>query len=237
MMQKTKDFLLRVAVLAVLVIMPSSAMRGAEADILPTLRPLVVQVTKEFSEIPAERQEGLKEIALYIKSKNAANEPVQLTFICTHNSRRSHLAAVWAATAAEYYGVPGVKIFSGGIEVTACNIRTVRAMRRAGFSVVDSTGGTNPVYLVQYSEKAAPMRAFSKLYNQEGNPRQNYLAAMTCAHADASCPLVAGASRRVGIHYDDPKESDGKPEEEATYDERCRQIAREMFFALSLVKN
>lgn len=235
-MQKMKDYLLRAALLAVLVPLLSPVVQAAEADILPTLRPLVTEVTKEFNQIPPERQQELKKIALYVKSKNAANEPAQLTFICTHNSRRSHLASVWAATAADYYGVAGVKTFSGGIEVTACNIRTVRAMRRAGFSVVDSTGGTNPVYLIQYSEKAAPMRAFSKIYSQEGNPRENYLAAMTCAHADKSCPVVEGASVRVGIHYEDPKEADGKPEEEATYDERCRQIAREMFFAMSLAK-
>ena len=184
----------------------------------------------------SKRQQELKKIALYVKSKNAANEPAQLTFICTHNSRRSHFAAVWAQTAAEYYGVPGVKTFSGGIQVTACNIRTVEAMRRAGFSVVDSTGGTNPVYLVQYSVKAPALRAWSKLYNQDGNPKENYLAAMTCAHADKNCPVVEGASVRVGIHYEDPKDSDGKPEEKATYDERCRQIAREMFYAMSLAK-
>jgi hypothetical protein len=214
-----------------------NASQAAEADILPTLQPLVSRVTQEYSQIPADRQQELKKIALYVKSKNAAGEPAQLTFICTHNSRRSHLAALWAQTAALYYGVPGVKTYSGGVEVTALNIRAVRAMRRAGFSVVDSTGGTNAVYLIQYSEKQPAMRAYSKLYSAEGNPKDNFLAGMTCAQADKNCPIVEGSSVRVGIHYEDPKDSDGKPEEEATYDERCRQIAREMFFAMSQVKN
>ena len=212
------------------------ASRAGEADLLPTIKPMISQISKEFSLIPEDRQAELRKIALYIKSKNSANEPAQLTFICTHNSRRSHMAALWAETGALYYGVPNVKVFSGGIEVTACNIRTIRAFRRAGFSAVDSTGGTNPVYLIQFSDSAPPMRAFSKLYDHDGNPTNNYLAAMTCAHADKNCPIVEGSSLRVGIHYEDPKDSDGKPEEQAVYDERLRQIGREMFFIFAQIK-
>ena len=110
-------------------------------------------------------------------------------------------------------------------------------MRRAGFSVVQSTTGTNPVYLVQYSDQAEPIRAFSKFYNQDGNPTNNYVVIMTCDQADKNCPVVEGSSIRVGLHYVDPKEADGKPEEEATYDERSRQVAREMFYMMSLVKS
>lgn len=230
-----KFMLVAVLALAGLAAVPSS--RAAEADILPGLQPYVSQVTGEFSMIPPERQQMLKTIALYIKSRNAAGETAQLTFICTANSRRSHFAAAWAQTAALYYDVPNVKIFSGGIQVTACNIRTVDTLRRAGFSVADSTGGTNPVYLIQYSDKAQPMRAFSKYYNQDGNPTNNYLAGMTCANADKNCPIVLGSSMRVGIHYDDPKSADGTPGEQAAYDACCRLIAREMFFIFSQVNN
>jgi hypothetical protein len=35
--------------------------------------------------------------------------------------------------------------------------------------------------------------------------------------------------------YVDPKVSDNSPKERATYDERSRQIAREMFFLMSQV--
>lgn len=213
------------------------AAHAAETNVLQTLRPMISQVTKEFGQIPADRQKELRKLALYVKSQLAANETPQLTFICTHNSRRSHLAATWAQTAAAYYDVPGVKTYSGGIQVTACNIRTVQAMRRAGFSVVESVPGTNAVYLIQYSDFAPPLRAFSKLYNQDGNPTNNYAAIMTCDNADKNCPVVEGSTLRIGAHYVDPKESDGKPEEEATYDERCHQIAREMFYFMSLVKS
>jgi len=214
---------------------PSSP--AVETNVLQTVRPMIARVTKQFDRIPPDRQSELREIALYVKSKLAASEVPQLTFICTHNSRRSQLAQVWAQTAAAYYDVPAVKTYSGGIEVTACNIRTVRAMRRAGFSVVQAGGGANPVYLVQYSDSAEPLRAFSKLYNQDGNPTSNYIAIMTCGQADESCPVVEGSSMRVGVHYVDPKEADGKRGEEAAYDERCEQIAREMFYVMSLVKS
>ncbi|MEI7730006.1 MAG: protein-tyrosine-phosphatase [Verrucomicrobiota bacterium] len=221
-------------VLAVLLAGPAA--RAAETNVLQTVRPLVAQVTSEFGQIPVERQRELKKIALFVKSKIAANEPAQLTFICTHNSRRSHLAQVWAQTAAAYYDVVGVRTFSGGTEATACNIRTVRAMRRAGFSVALGKAGANPEYLIQYSETAEPLHAFSKVYSQGGNPTDNYIAVMTCSQADKNCPVVEGSSMRVAIPYADPKEADGKPEEEATYDERCKQIARDMFYLMSQAK-
>jgi len=34
----------------------------------------------------------------YIKQKQIAGEEIRLNFICTHNSRRSHLSQIWAQT-------------------------------------------------------------------------------------------------------------------------------------------
>lgn len=55
-------------------------------------------------------------------------------------------------------------------------------------------------------------------------------------HADESCPLVVGASARIPLHYEDPKISDGTPEETATYDARSKQIATEMLYVFARVK-
>jgi hypothetical protein len=209
--------------------------QAAEADLLPSLKSYVTQAVSQASLIPLERQLELKKIALFIRTKNAANEPAQITFICTHNSRRSHLSALWALTAAQYYDVKGLKVFSGGIEVTALNPRAAEAMKRAGFVVDQQPAEKNPVYLIKFSDKAEPYKGFSKVYNKDGNPTENYLAAMTCAHADKNCPIVEGSSFRVGIHYEDPKEFDGKPEESAKYDETCHLIAQEMFYLMSQV--
>jgi hypothetical protein len=206
-------------------------------DISATIRPYIAKITTEFNQIPAERQKQLKKAAVFVRSKIQAGEIAQLTFICTHNSRRSHLAQIWTQTAAAFYGVEGVKTFSGGTEATAMNIRTVDALRRAGFTVTDSTGGKNPVYLVKYSETKPEIRAFSKIYNAEGNPKDNYAALMTCSQADKNCPVVEGSTIRIPVHYEDPKLADGTPEEATRYDERNQQIAREMFYLISQVKS
>ena len=65
----------------------------------------ITKVESEIASIPEERKDILKKIALYINSKKGAGEEVNLVFICTHNSRRSHLSQIWANTAAHYYGV------------------------------------------------------------------------------------------------------------------------------------
>jgi arsenate reductase (thioredoxin) len=205
-----------------------------ENDVLPSIQPMISQVTQEFDQIPVERQVVLKKTALYIRTQVQAKEVTQLTFICTHNSRRSHLSQIWAQTAAAYYDLPAVKTFSGGTEVTACNERTVAALKRAGFDINNSTPDQkNPVYLVRYGPNAEPLRAFSKVYSSEGNPTSNFVALMTCDTADKNCPLVKGSVLRVAVPYVDPKVSDGSEKEVATYDERSRQIAREMFFLMS----
>jgi arsenate reductase len=211
---------------------------GAQSThLLPTLQPLVQQVSREFDQIPAERRQVLQELAGYIRARLEAKEAPQLTFICTHNSRRSHLAQIWAQTAATFYGVPGVKTFSGGTEATACNERTVAALQRAGFDVTNSTPGQkNPVYLVRYSPVQPPLRTFSKVYSSEGNPKSHFAAVMTCDQADKNCPLVTGSALRRSLPYVDPKVADGTEREAATYDERCRQIAREMCFLMQQVR-
>ena len=108
-------------------------------------------------------------------------------------------------------------------------------MRRVGFAIEDATTGDNPVYLVRYAENRPPIRAYSKLYGADGNPKQDFIALMTCSVADKSCPVVDGASARYAIHYVDPRLCDDTPTETAAYNERCREIAREMFYIMSNV--
>ncbi len=208
---------------------------AAETDLLEPLRPSARQAIGEFSQIPDARKKELGEAAKFISDRSAQGKPANLTFICTHNSRRSHLSQIWAQTAAIYYGIPNVTTYSGGTDVTACNPRTVRTLRRAGFSIAESVGGTNPVYLAQISESKPAVKMFSKRYSDEFNPQSEFAALFSCDQADASCPLVKGAAVRIPILYIDPKVSDNTPAETGTYDERSRQIAREMFFLMSQV--
>jgi len=209
---------------------------GTRAGLLAPLQPYVNAVAAETGQVPPERKKVLNAVATDIVGQLSAGKPAKLTFICTHNSRRSHMSQIWAQTAAYYYGLDGVETFSGGIQVTACNWRAVTAMRRAGFDIQDATKSDNPLYLVRYAEDRPPIRAYSKLYNADTNPRHDYIALMTCSNADKSCPVVEGAVARHPIHYLDPRLCDDTPLETEAYNERCREIAREMFYIMSEVR-
>lgn len=204
--------------------------------LLPALGITLEHLRKEFHLIPVERKETLKELTEFVQPKIDAGQKVYLNFICTHNSRRSHIAQLWAKTAAYYYGIPGVECFSGGTEATAFNPRAVKAMQETGFSIKKVKDSDNPVYEVRYSEHAEPIVAFSKKYDDPFNHNKDFAAIMTCSHADENCPLVLGASMRIAITYDDPKNFDGTPQEAEKYNERVRQIGREILYTFAQVK-
>lgn len=180
------------------------------------------------------RKKVLDELVAYCQGKLQSGVKPDLLFICTHNSRRSHFSQIWTEVAAYYYGFE-IDTYSGGTAVTAFNERAVAALSRAGLEMLNP-GGENPRYLVQYSEQVSPITAFSKLYNDPYNPSKDFCAVMTCSSADADCPVVLGAESRIALLYVDPKESDGTTAEIATYDERCFQIATEMFYVWREVK-
>ncbi len=205
-------------------------------QLLKPLRPYVQQVAEHLDQVPEERRILLTQIATNMAARLDRGEHVNLTFICTHNSRRSHMSQIWAQTAAYYYGLDRVQAFSGGTEATACNCRTVTAMRKVGFTFKEISSGDNPIYLVWYASDRPPIRAYSKYYNADGNPKSNFLALMTCSQADLKCPVVEGAVGRYAIHYMDPKLCDDTPEETHAYDQRCREIAAEMFFIMAEVR-
>ena len=203
----------------------------------PSLREYVAARAVEFDQIPGERRPRLKEIAAFVEMRVTAKKPALLTFICTHNSRRSHLAQIWAHVAANYYGIAGVETFSGGTEATTFNVRAINALKRAGFLVSTSEAPKeNPRYQVRFSDRAPSLVCFSKVYNDAPNPQQDFCAIMTCSQADQACPIVPGAAHRVALPYEDPKAFDDSAQEAEKYDERCRQIAREMLFVFSLLK-
>ncbi|HEY9046243.1 MAG TPA: protein-tyrosine-phosphatase [Ohtaekwangia sp.] len=204
--------------------------------LLPALQFTVNELTREFHEIPPERKEILKELTQFIQKNVENKQPVYLNFICTHNSRRSHLSQLWAQAAAYYYSVPNVSCFSGGTEATAFNPRAVKAMQEAGFAIVKSAEDTNPIYNVKYTLEAPGIKAFSKKYDDPFNHNKDFAAVMTCSHADENCPLVLGATARIALTYDDPKNFDDTPQESAKYTERVRQIGREILYAFSQVK-
>ncbi len=197
------------------------------------LQVYVRTLIEEEQLIPPARQQALAKLASYISDKEKG-ESIALNFICTHNSRRSHLAQIWAAVAAAFYGLTAIQTFSGGTEATAFNPRAVAAMVRAGFKI-ENPGGENPHYQVSYAEGVSPLECFSKVYDDPFNPSANFAAIMTCSDADENCPFIPGTEMRLALTYEDPKAADDTPEEAHRYDERVKQIGREIFYAMRLL--
>lgn len=180
--------------------------------------------------ISEERKQVLQPLVNYLQHHWQTGNTVYLNCICTHNSRRSQFAQVWAAVAAHHYQMP-TQIFSGGVEITACHPNTVASLQRSGLQVTSLESSANPRYAVQFAEDAPPLILFSKLYDDASNKAASFAALMTCSHADENCPFIPGANARIALNYEDPKQFDGSPQEAAGYDERSLQIASEMMYA------
>ncbi len=202
----------------------------------PAVSEYIESRSVEFDEIDDDRKRVLHELAEYIAAKVALSQPIKLTFICTHNSRRSHLSQIWAQIAGDVYGIPNLKTYSGGTEATAFNPRAVAALQRCGLKIeAPDVSIANPRYEVRASEHLPAQVCFSKVFNETPNPTSGYCAVMTCSQADDACPLVMGCELRIPIRYEDPKIADDTPRESELYDERSRQICREMLFVMSCV--
>lgn len=185
-----------------------------------------------FSEINDDRKEIFKPIIIYIKEQIVQGKPVNLNFICTHNSRRSQISQLWAYAAAWYYNVK-CNSYSGGVEVTAFNERAVAAMTRCGFEISTDIAGDNPVYIVHCGPNSPSTKAFSKLFDDRSNEATPFAALMTCGHADDNCPHISEAEVRLPLRYNDPKAYDDTDLETIKYDERCKEIGTELFYIFS----
>jgi arsenate reductase len=187
-------------------------------------------------QISNERKAVLKPLINFIQEKVLANKTINLNFICTHNSRRSHLSQVWAQVAAHYFNVKNVYCYSGGTEATAMFPMAAKALELAGLKINNLSDGDNPVYSIKYAENEHPIIAFSKTYDSEFNPKSEFAAIMTCNNADVGCPFIPGAEKRIPVKYDDPKAFDNTSQQAEKYTERSNQIASEMLYVFSQIK-
>lgn len=202
---------------------------------LGKIRQYLEELAMEEVQIPESRKQELSSLSQYIVQKKESGATVALHFICTHNSRRSQLAQVWAAAAAAYFELDNITTFSGGTEITAFNSRAVAALERAGFAI-DKPEGENPYYLVYYTDDQEPLSCYSKTFDDPVNPQGDFAAIMTCSDADENCPYIPGVEMRLRLTYDDPKIADDTSQEAALYDERVRQIGRELYYAMRMAK-
>lgn len=188
------------------------------------------------NEIQEARRHVLQPLIDFIQTKVDANETINLNFICTHNSRRSHLSQVWAQTLSHYFNIKNVFCYSGGTEATALFPVAAKTLEETGFKINKISNEANPVYAIKYDENAHPIIAFSKTYDAEFNPASEFAAILTCSSADKGCPLIAGAEKRIPITYEDPKAYDNTPQQLEKYKERSLQIATEMKYVFSNIK-
>jgi protein-tyrosine phosphatase/arsenate reductase len=193
------------------------------------------ELVAKFDTISVERKLLLSHISKYIDSKRALDLPVNLVYVCTHNSRRSHFGQVWAAVAAHYYHISNVSTFSGGTEATAFNANAINALTATGLEVTPESTESNAHFTVRFGDKESTA-CFSKVYDDEVNPKSNFAAIMTCSDAEENCPFIPGVELRIGTTYDDPKAFDGTPQQDEKYLERSNQIALECLYVFSLVK-
>jgi len=200
--------------------------------------PNLIKAIASFSSksISDERKEVLLSLVDYIQEKLNAGESIRLNFICTHNSRRSHLSQIWAQAMAYHVGLKNVSCYSGGTEATAIFTKVLETLTMQGFQVLKLSENDNPVVAVKFAANENPIICFSKTYDHPFNPSTQFGAVMTCNNADVGCPIVLGAEARFPIKYDDPKAYDGTPLQTEKYAERSLDIAREMWWVFSQVK-
>lgn len=204
----------------------------------PTLFPGIVNAINRLQpeQISTDRKAILQPLTTYIQAKVEANQPVRLHFICTHNSRRSHLAQVWAQTLAYYFGLKQVVCYSGGTEATAIFPAVVKTLQEAGFEIQKLSEGRNPIYSIKYAANELPLLGFSKTLDDDFNPTSDFAAVMTCDSAKEACPVVPGATTLIPIVYEDPKIFDNTPQQGEKYNERSLQIATELLYVFSQIK-
>lgn len=194
-----------------------------------------ISTITSFQNINEERKATLQPLIDFIQHKIKSKEPININFICTHNSRRSHLSQIWAQVAAAHFQIPNVHCYSGGTEETALFPKVAETLTNQGFGILKIADTQNPVYAIKYSDNTLPVIGFSKKYDNPFNPVSAFAAVMTCSQADGGCPFIAGAEKRIPITFEDPKISDNTAEQSKVYAERSLQIATEMFYVFSQI--
>jgi len=208
-------------------------MQNQRMLLFENLRETISQLN--IADIPKERLPVLQTLIDFIQEKKDTGKIINLNFVCTHNSRRSHLSQIWAQTIAAYFNVEDVNCYSGGTEATALFPKVAEVLIKMGFEISELSGGNNPVYSTKYGADILPIIGFSKTYNHLFNPKSNFAAVMTCSHADENCPFIPGAEKRIPLTFEDPKLFDNSPLQTEKYEERSTQIATELYYIFSKI--
>ena len=208
-------------------------MTTAQSTLFSQIEKLIKELNPQS--ISDERKAILQPLTDFIQSKVSNHQEIRINFICTHNSRRSHLSQVWAQTMANYFNIKNVFCYSGGTEATALFPMVAKTLQNSGFQIKMISEGNNPVYSIKYADNAHPIIGFSKKLDDDFNPKSEFAAIMTCDSANEACPFVPGAEKRIPITFEDPKVFDNTPQQAEKYKERSLQIATEMKYIFSKI--
>ena len=200
-----------------------------QPPLLPAIDAFLAARSSELDRIRPARRSVLEPLADHVRDRTGEGRVPRVVFVCTHNSRRSHLAQLWFAASCHRCDI-AVETYSGGTEATSFDHRAAAALARAGFELESRSADPEGALLVRMSPDLEPSRCFSKIHDQPPNPTSGFVAVMVCDEADRACPLLPGAEARLPIRFEDPKQADGTPSESMVYDQRCREIAREMLW-------
>lgn len=200
---------------------------------LPILKEFILNISKES--IPKNRRDTIQPLVNFIQKKVDQQEKIRLTFICTHNSRRSHLAQVWAQTMAYYFRIEAVFCYSGGTIATALFPTVIQTLSEMGFSIHKLTHGKNPIYNIKYAVNEPSIISFSKEWHNEFNPKNEFAAILTCSQADEDCPNIWGAEKRISLPFEDPKTYDNHPRKILKYKAINIEIASELYYVFSKI--
>lgn len=203
------------------------------SSLFPEIEKTIKNLNPEV--ITEQRKKILQALIDFAQTKVLNNQEIRINFICTHNSRRSHLAQVWAQAIAAYFNIKNVFCYSGGTETTALFPGVAETLQNTGFQINTISKNENPVYRIKYADNEHPIIGFSKKYDDDFNPKSDFAAVMTCSKADAGCPFVPGAEKRIPITFEDPKIFDNTPQQAEKYNEKNLQIATELFYVFSKI--
>ena len=217
---------------------------GSRDALLPKVRRHADLLSTQSDLIEEHHRVAADDLVNWISENYQPGNPLTVIVVCTGNSRRSILGSTMGNIAAAYYGLLDIRFYSGGTTPSAFNQRTIAALKEIGVEAEPSgeeaprgsSEEANPIYRVRWGTGLETME-FSKLYSDAENPQSGFAAVMVCDQAEAECPIVKGASRRISAPYLDPKEYDGTTIEASKYAERRDDIGRFMLGVLSQVRS
>jgi len=199
---------------------------GWKDTLLPRIAAHLEGLITPLSEIASLHQDAGRRLAEWLSTHHRRGEVLPVVVVCAGNSRRSMLGAMMGNAAASFLGFPELRFFSAGTTPSAFNTRTIQALRAIGFEVEPSGGEAargpgglaNPRYLVRWgTNPGQQMVEFSKALGDPAMPGDGFAALMVCDEADAGCPIVAGAAKRISMPFPDPKAFDETPQEQERY--------------------